>query len=180
MQKGIDVSHWNKLEDLWKYGKQDFLIAKLSEGKSMIDYTAYTYYMYARTFLQEFGVYHFAHPESNSVAQEVNHFLKCYEQFSDKEIKIWLDVEGKALTLNNNDLDNWCNEFLSIVKNHSYKLPGIYISQSQCKRFKKCKQWDLWVARYRDQNLGYGDINPWKEAYMWQYNSDGVDKNIKF
>lgn len=178
--RGIDVSHWNNLEDIYKHGTQDFIIAKLTEGKTIVDYTAFTYYLYAKAFSQLFGVYHFAHPETNSVLDEFLNFKEHFKIFRDYSIAIYLDVEAKALTLNDAMLDEWCYEWLRRAKELSTSKVGIYISQSQCRRFKKCVDFPLWVARYRKEELGYGDVSPWQNATIWQYDSKGIDKNIMY
>lgn len=173
--KGVDVSHWNQKEDIFKHICPEFIIAKLTEGKSMTDWTCFDYHTIARSIGRPFGVYHFAHPEKNSAKKEAEHFIQQYVKLNHM---VWaaLDVEGDALTVKN--LDEWCYEWLKEVEKILYFKPWIYMSQSSCKKFNKCTEYPLWVARYRMESLGYGDITPWKQAIMWQYDSNGVDKNI--
>lgn len=175
--KTIDVSHWNNLEDLWKYDfEYEQIIAKISEGATLADYTAYTYYLYANAFKKLFSVYHFAHPQNNTAESEFKNFEKHYKKLNDTTVGIVLDIEGAAL--NYKDLDNWCYEWLSRATKLTNNKVMIYMSQSSCKLFNKCKVYPLWVARYKDISKGYGDVSPWEKADLWQYDSKGIDKSI--
>ena len=179
--RGIDVSHWNHWSDLFKHDT-DFIIAKLTEGKSITDYTAYIYEALAEVYERPFGVYHFAHPEKNNVQDEIIHFLKQWKKFKKKPRWIALDIEGAALTLSDGELDYWCYEWLRQIEKETGAGVLLYCSQSQCKRFtdRIARNFELWVARYRKEEMGYGDVSPWNTARIWQYDNKEVDKNIMY
>ena len=180
--RGIDVSHWNQLTDLFKYDS-DFIIAKLTEGKTVKDYTVYLYGAIAQAYEIPFGVYHFAHPEKNSVIDEVKNVEEALRGFHEKKPEmIAIDIEGNALICSNEYLDKWVYDFLTLLSTKTDAELLIYCSQSTCKRFSTvtANKYGLWVARYRKEDLGYGDVSPWNTARIWQYDSKDVDKNIMY
>lgn len=179
MKRGIDVSHWNNLSDIWE-NPIDFMFAKLTEGKTMRDWTAYQYYTYADTLKIPFGVYHYAHPENNSAKEEFEHFHNFYKKFNNNEIAIALDIENKALLLDDKRLDEWAYEWLDYASQITNQPVYIYLQQSACCKFNKCTKYPLWVARYRAEVKGYGDVTPWSQAAIWQHDSKLVDKNIMY
>lgn len=182
MKRGIDLSHWNNWQDIFK-NETDFIIAKLTEGKTKVDYTAYYYALFADLLEVPFGVYHFAHPENNDVMDEVSNFMTNYKKFKEKApALIALDIEAEALTLTNGDLDYWCFEWMQTIEKLTGAEVVLYCSQSVCKRFtnRLARNFGLWVARYRKEELGYGDVTPWNTARIWQYDSKGTDKNILY
>lgn len=179
MKRGIDVSHWNNLSDIWE-NQIDFMIAKLTEGKSVKDWTAYQYYTYANALKIPFAVYHFAHPENNTAEEEFEHFHNYYKKFNNDRIAIALDIEAKALLLNAKDLDNWAYKWLNYASKITNQPIYLYVQQSACKMFNKCVEYNLWVARYREESKGYGDISPWSKATIWQHDNKLVDKNIMY
>lgn len=179
MKRGIDVSHWNNLADIWETDN-DFMFAKLTEGKTMKDWTAYQYYTYADALKMPFGVYHYAHPENNSASEEFEHFKNYYLKFKNDNLMIALDIEGKALYLDQDKLDQWAYDWLNMAQLLTQNKVYLYVQQSACKMFDKCKIHELWVARYRAESKGYGDVTPWNTASMWQYDSKLVDKNIMY
>lgn len=178
--QGVDLSHWNQPEDMWKHITPNFIICKASEGKTIKDWTCKRYYLEAFCNNLSYGLYHFAHPEKNTVQDEVNNFIEVAETFPDEVIElIALDIEGDALKAK--DLEIWCMQWILEVRLlYPEAKILLYCSQGECKRFSKsmANQVNLWVARYRKFELGYGDVSPWKEATIWQYDSKGVDKNI--
>lgn len=181
MKHGIDLSHWNNLQDLWAL-PTDFVIAKLTEGISMVDHTAYTYYLYTKNFEIPFGVYHFARPrkrpDTTGAVAEARHFLEAYAKFNNPSIVVALDYEEFIDDATPNDA--WAVSFLQEVKSETAVKPLLYCSQSKCKIFTEAsKLSDLWVARYNRQ-MELGDISPWSQPLIWQYDSKGIDTNILF
>lgn len=175
--EGIDVSHWNKLETIPDV-RPEFAMIKLSEGKTFKDSQAMAHAWMCKTLGIPFGFYHYARAEKNTPEEEADFFVSLIPQDDLGHAVLALDYEGKALSIK--DVDTWARAFCQRVYEKTRVLPVLYCSQSTVKRFPKtCKYGvGLWVARYRNKLLGYGDINPWKFAAMWQYTSKPHDKNI--
>jgi GH25 family lysozyme M1 (1,4-beta-N-acetylmuramidase) len=74
---GIDVSHFQgtiNWSSVAAAGKQ-FAFAKATEGVTYVDPTVGTNTAGARAAGLLVGVYHFAHPDTNTAAAEAQHFL---------------------------------------------------------------------------------------------------------
>lgn len=173
MLKGIDVSNWQKGFKPSEI-QPDFCICKATEGLGFVDKQCDIFIQNCVANNILFGFYHFA--RENYAAQEAKYFYTNTKGYLKKGIPV-LDYEvwGK----NTNDV-KWCEEFIQ----EFYNLTGIwcvlYISASNCSKFKnswipsKC---GLWVAGYpRDYNTWANEqmpynITPWKTWAIWQFTS---------
>lgn len=174
---GIDISHWQGYNVI-KEQEPSFAIIKATEGKTYHDSMMSAHYKIAKSYNVLTGFYHYARPENNDAIVEADNFLNRIPEEAIGNSIFALDVEGKALTIEN--IDDWAVRWSQRVENETGVKPLLYVSQSVVKRFPKMCANDngLWVARYRNHLLGYGDISPWKFAAMWQYTSKPVDRDI--
>lgn len=187
MLKGIDISHYQL--DITDYLEDtDFIIIKASEGKSMKDPKRLDHYKTAKDNNKLIGFYHYAHPELNTVASEVNNFLSALPDDALGECVIALDWEQKALKEN----INWAYDFLQLVYKKTGVKPLFYCQASYTGKISKIARggFGLWVAHYKDStyNLDWGKTpntkisKPSIGAYpfwaFWQYTSKPVDRDL--
>ena len=182
MLTGIDISHHNKnMKDLRDILKYSFVIMKASEGYSFRD-NAVSLYMnvIANSYKKPVvGFYHFARPEiNNNPWDEAINFIEAVTPYLSYNPLLALDVEAGAL--NYPDLDNWCQEWLSIVENILGKKPMIYCSAAETRRFKKCCEYGagLWVAKWSDK-ISKSDIKPWPFWAIWQNSASGICSGVR-
>lgn len=175
--EGIDVSHWNPLETIAE-NLPEFVFIKLTEGRTYRDNMALRHVEQAHAHHAAIGFYHYARAEKNDAVSEAEFFVSNIPESELNTCVLALDYEGKALSLK--DVDTWALIFCKRVEELTGKKPLLYCAQSTVKRFPQVAAhgFGLWVARYRNKLLGYGDIRPWKFAALWQYTSKGVDRNI--
>lgn len=187
MLKGIDVSHYQlNIDDYIK--DIDFVIIKASEGKSMKDSKRLEHYHTAIDNKKLYGFYHYAHPELNSVASEVNNFLSSLPDGVIGDCMLVLDWEQKALKEN----ITWAYDFLNLVYKKTGVKPLLYCQASYTNKLAKIYKggYGLWVAHYKDstRNLPINETpntkisKPTIGAYpfwaMWQYTSLPIDRDI--
>lgn len=175
--EGIDISHWNDVKVIDEF-KPEFCLIKLTEGKTFLDNQAITAYHICRSKNILPGFYHFARAEKNDAIAEAEWFVKNLPVGCLGNVMLVLDYEQKALSISN--VDDWALRFLTRVEQLTGVKPLLYCSQSVVKRFPKVQSNGngLWVARYRNKLLGYGDVSPWKFAAIWQYTSKYVDQDV--
>lgn len=176
--EGIDVSHWNHKVAIAEH-KPDFVMIKATEGVTFKDPDMLYHYWLAQSMYVPSGFYHYARAEKNTPEAEAEHFISTIPETAlGFGHPLALDFEGKALSLK--DVDSWALRFMQHIYNKTGVKPLLYASQSTLKRFPKTADFGcgLWVARYRNKALGYGDIKPWKFAAMWQYTSNPIDRDI--
>src|SRR5215210_3716494 len=80
---GIDVSHWQGTIN-WASaaaGKQ-FAFTKATEGTTYVDPTVATNTSGAQNAGLLTGVYHFAHPDTDTAASEAQHFVAAAAQYA--------------------------------------------------------------------------------------------------
>ena len=175
--EGIDVSHWNSLSAIDDF-EPEFVIIKLTEGKTFLDNEHNVHYSKALIKGAETGFYHFARAEKNDPYSEADWFVGNIPNRALGRSILVLDYEGKALSIA--DPDSWALAFCERVEAKTGVKPILYCSQSVVKRFPKVQANGngLWVARYRNKLIGYGDVSPWKFAAIWQYTSKPVDRDV--
>ena len=182
MLSGIDISHWEW--DLYKNGKldlktPDFIILKATEGKTYYDsYADYFLSMIDRR-RQMYGFYHYAHPESNTPQQEVYNFLSHVSQHIGNAL-FALDVEGKALNLNNRDLSKWVLTFIRTFQRETGVKPLIYTGTEGLQKIGRetlAEDVGLWFARYR-RSIDKSMYSPYPFYAIWQYTETPYDKNF--
>ena len=175
--EGIDVSHWNPVTVIDDFEPQ-FVIMKLTEGKTLVDPDINLHYSKALMRGAQTGFYHFARAEKNDAIVEAEWFCKNLPPYAIGKSILVLDYEAKALSISSPD--DWALRWLTRVEQITGVKPLLYCSQAVVKRFPKVQANGngLWIARYRNKLLGYGDVTPWKFAAIWQYTSKPVDRDI--
>ena len=177
---GIDVSHWQSTLNLASINC-DFVIIKVTEGMTVIDPMADTFFKQASKLGKKIGFYHFAHPENNSAAKEAKFFYKQAKQMFGHGIPI-LDWEsiGRANI-------KWAKEWLDEIYRLTGVKPLIYMSESVVNNhnWKEVAEADygLWVAKYRDTAIHYNYdmtdagkkpvVKHWSVIAMWQWTAQG-------
>ena len=171
MLKGVDVSGYQSAD--FDFSPYDFGIVKVSEGLNTQNrnYPAQAQKCVSQGRL--LGLYHYAHPETNTAAAEVKDFLGRCKQYIGKAI-LCLDWEGDAVGQPVSWALDWCNR----VQQETGVRPFFY-SYSSYLRVTDCssiaKKFPLWLAQYTSGTPSWG--NDWKKWTIWQYTSDPVDTN---
>lgn len=172
MLKGIDISNWQKGIDPSKLDI-DFCICKITEGETYVDAQFKSFYEKLKNTKIKIGFYHFA--RENDPVKEAEFFYSQCKSYLSKGIPV-LDYEvwGK-----NTDV-KWCERFITRFYELSKIYCMLYISASNCYKFKgswiadKCA---LWVAGYPKPYTVWVDskppynLQPWKQATIWQFTS---------
>lgn len=169
--KGMDISNNNAGLSPEKLDV-DFCICKASQGIAFTDTYMNGWLKKLKAKKIKCGVYHFASmydakKEAAFFYSKVKTHLSYVIPFLDYEV--W-NLER--------DHVKWCETFINEFYRLSGKYCGLYISASNCSRFKgsfipnKCV---LWVAGYPKKYTAYTtdkmpyDISPWKSAAIWQF-----------
>lgn len=184
--RGIDVSGWNKPEQIAQFDPQ-FVMIKATEGVGYVSdglrpmYKAWRDYAAKTNRIPYTGFYHYARPDlNNSATEEAEAFITevqaikdldgCYPLYA-------LDWEGIAVSYGT----SWAQTFLRIVADELKTVPLIYMSSSVTRRYKwteVSKIARLWVAAYCDELIEQTDVYYWKHWSMWQHASAPIDKDI--
>ncbi|MEA2710135.1 MAG: lysozyme [Phycisphaerales bacterium] len=186
---GIDVSHWQgtiNWANVAAAGKE-FVFHKATEGIDYVDPTAATNNAGAAAAGMLVGVYHFAHPDTNSAAAEANWFIQNASQYaSTGDLRPVLDLEDGA-TLTPAALSAWANEYCLTVKNALGVDPLIYLNTNYATNEVDASvtSHDLWIANW---STAYGDpmttgsppVGVWGAGNwdFWQYSSTGTVSGI--
>lgn len=188
MLQGIDISHHNKGYisaheiDLAKVAETGFVIMKASEGISFKDPMLDTYYNMIRgddsgrpSPMKNYGFYHYCHPETNPVRAEVDNFLRLVKGHKGYALYA-LDVEQKAFQAKN--LNEWVFDWCSLVYAATSVKPVVYCQKSGIKRLSQVAAADfgLWIPAW--QKTAPASVKPWPFWAIWQYNCDGLDKDL--
>lgn len=120
MENGIDTSKYQGDYDP-KLTGQDFIIAKASEGVSIVD----PYFHHKRQACRDagipFGAYHFCRPLQNSPEDEAQHFLDVLKDLADYEpVFIDYEVDGHPNPV------EWVRLFKQFVKDKTGLTAGFY------------------------------------------------------
>ena len=170
--KGVDISNWQAGITPSSLGV-DFCIVKATEGVSFTDKQCDRYISNCKANGILWGFYHFARPDKNSAEAEADFFYNQTKGYTGQGIPV-LDYEvwGKI------NAAEWCEKFLPRYHELTGIWAMIYISASNCSKFKgswiaeKC---GLWVAGYPkgytswpDSKIPYS-IAPWSVCAIWQF-----------
>lgn len=163
---GCDISHHNNF-----IVDADFVIHKATEGISFVDnkfHANMQVYMGKDTIL---GSYHFARPDLGHTPQdEANHYINSISPYIGNMF-LALDVEGKALSCKN--LDKWCVDFMTYIRNKTKLTPFLYTSEGYAHLFPTTRKlFPLWCAKY---SLKHKPKIPY---LMWQITSNPFDIDI--
>lgn len=180
MLKGIDIScnNWHYLasRDFYDLHAADFVMMKASEGRTFKDWRLDSYYNILHGASDGrpdpsklYGFFHYARPENNSAYDEANHFLDLVFHHAGHAVYA-LDVEGAALQLPDEYLDEWVFEWAWHVYQQTRVTPMIYCSRSETRHFRKAVQYGcgLWCAAWGDRKPTKKQVEPWQLMAIWQ------------
>lgn len=176
MLKGIDISHHNTAGNIQNWidtnGEPDFIIHKLTEGKTYVDPK-----VYERTALildKLCGYYHYARPDNNKPKEEAVHFCSSLPLFveGNSNVLFILDWEGNAL----NYPFEWALEWCAEVEKTEGRKPIIYASASVIKKY--ADRYDLWWTAHYNQSCSDGCEHDGVNEVMTQYTNTPIDTDI--
>lgn len=162
----------------WNPSYVDFVILKATEGKTYNDPCMEKFIAQMADTVPDsppfIGFYHYAHPENNTVEQEVDNYLKKIKPHIGNCFTA-LDFEGDAFKIK--FPDHWALEWCDKVKKATGTKPFLYVSASYaCKFPMTLCNYPLWAAHYNVAKpfSKQCSLNP----LMWQYTSKPFDLNI--
>jgi GH25 family lysozyme M1 (1,4-beta-N-acetylmuramidase) len=184
---GLDTSHYQgtiNWASVAAAGKK-FVFQKVSEGTAYVDPTVGTNTSGARNNGVLAGVYHFAHPDTNTAASEAAHFISAAANYTKPGfLQPVLDLEDGA-SIGKAALSQWVNDWCGAVKNSIGVDPIIYCNTNYATNYlnSTVTQWPLWIANW---STSYGDPNgagapPTGAGSVfscWQYTSSGSVSGI--
>jgi len=174
MTKGIDISSWQSTLDLSKI-KTDFIIAKISEGRTWVDPKFEKFYSDAKVPI---GAYVYSYATTEDVARQEARFALSLIKGRPLPLGIYMDVEDPSqLRLSDSGLTAVVKAFCDEIRAGGY-IPGAYGSAG-----------NLW-AKVGPSYLG-NDVIVWSASWglqpkhthdIWQYSSSehlsGYDGNL--
>jgi len=165
---GIDISHWQSGLNVAKTGK-DFVIAKATQGVSMVDAECDNFIQAAKKAGMKYGVYAFYDYDDGSPEAQADFFVKHVQGYVGEGILV-LDWENG----NTKDVAT-AKKFLDRVYAKTGVKPLIYFNKSvlgsaDWSSVAKA-DYGLWYARYVDDLTD--SVSPWKSAALWQSTSSG-------
>jgi|GEM_PF-6291141 Lyzozyme M1 (1,4-beta-N-acetylmuramidase) len=121
--RGIDVSSWQDKPDFdLAEVNPDFVIIRTTYGMNSVDNFCDTVYQEAIRLDIPRGIYHFAHPELNSAADEAKNFLDRTKGYRG-DARIFLDFEPPEKKTSH---VAWIQEWCEIVEIETGVKVGIY------------------------------------------------------
>lgn len=195
--KGIDVSSYQGTID-WKKVKNDgisFAMIRIVTGGSSSterDTKFKENYDGARDNGIKVGVYRYSYATSRTKAREEAHNVIDALNGRKLDYPIVMDVEDSSI-LSGTDSNARRTEivlaFKDVVEDAGYKF-ALYANTTWLNNYldmNQLKDVDIWVARWRDYNLGHG-YNGKGNVTMWQYSGSGkvsgisgkVDLNVSY
>jgi GH25 family lysozyme M1 (1,4-beta-N-acetylmuramidase) len=187
---GIDVSHWQgtiNWSSVAAAGKQ-FVFTKATEGTDYVDPTVAANTSGARAAGLLAGVYHFAHPDTNTASAEAQHFLSAAANYLKSGfMRPVLDLEDGA-SIGKVALSQWVVEWCDTVKAAIGGFdPIIYCNTNYASNFLDANVLGrpLWIANWStllgDPNTtgqpptGIFGVDAWS---YWQHSSTGSVSGI--
>ncbi|NBD24478.1 GH25 family lysozyme [Paenibacillus glycinis] len=177
--KVIDVSHHQGIVN-WDKVRTDGVVGvfmKATEGGGFKDSTLPSNAVNAAAAGLKVGFYHYAHPESNDAAAEAAHFVSVIAGYK-ADFPHVLDVEGDAAQVPDDELTDWCAQWLREVERLTGHDAMVYTGASFAKTYlgKELGQWPLWIAHYGTNRPM--DNDTWDEWAVFQYTSTGSVNGI--
>ncbi|RLQ91621.1 GH25 family lysozyme [Falsibacillus albus] len=175
--KGIDVSHWNDVQD-WKKVKDDgieFVYIKATEGIDFVDPKLSDYYNGAKEAGLLIGFYHFARPKDyQTTMKEAKNFIQHTKAF-DADLPYVYDIEVSE-GLSAQQITSLAQVWLKEVEN---KLGDVMIySYSYFQKqylLEDLTKYSLWIAHYDTPEPSF---SRWKEYKCWQSSDKGSVSGI--
>lgn len=148
---------------------------KATEGVSITDPKLASHVQSAIDAKIPFGLYHFAHPNLNSGADEANHFLSVAKQYACNFIPV-LDIEVPTSGMTQAHLNSWMQWWDKIITEH-FPTYMIYSDRGYFDQydFSKYTNHPLWIAAYQGTPP---NTDPWPTYTMWQYTDAGQVSGI--
>ncbi|MFC3885468.1 GH25 family lysozyme [Bacillus songklensis] len=177
--KVIDVSHHNGNIE-WRKVALDGVrgvYIKATEGRTYTDPKFLINYKSAKSAGLRVGFYHFARPDNNRPADEVNHFINVTQSL-EADLPYSLDLEVAA-DLGADRLTDFAYEWLMGLVNKTGHPVMIYASAGYARSYLKSKlgQFPLWVAHYTTERTPMAN-HTWDQWHMFQYTSSGKVNGI--
>lgn len=186
--KGIDISHWQTVNDWNALSKViDFIYLKSTEDSLYTDSKLIDNYNAAKSVGLLVGFYHYARPNSaDDGLKEADFFISKVGSLK-ADLPHVLDIETNTGGLSTADIDrfciNWAERVHSVTKNSVWIYS--YYSFIKNNLGKELNAYPLWYANYTAQgNVGDGKV--WSSIIARQYSetgkvagiSDNVDMDI--
>lgn len=195
---GIDISHHNGAINFNKINWEiiKFVFCKASQGKTFKDNMLHSYFSELKRLNIFRGVYHFMTFKDVSASNQVNNFLNCGVDFSEKGVlPPVLDLEWQqSPALNNYIMQNKstciqkAKDWLTKVEAATGRIPIIYTANSFWRDYFAASadfsRYPLWLASYNRNS----PVIPtgWTDYKIWQFTEGGtieglvgnVDKNV--
>jgi lysozyme len=156
---GIDLSNNNQDPAAVDWTGQSFAICKTSEGTGFVDTTFGAWASRAARHGAMLGAYHFAHPDVNTAAAEVEFFLPL----RGAAVLLALDVESRTVVINHQThetrtfdplsilgsaaLASWVDAWCSSVQAATGLKPFVYCNRSYLTALSPhMGDWPIWLA----------------------------------
>lgn len=191
MIRGNDIANVNGPIDLTLIvPRPAFVIAKVTQDATFVDKLYAGFRSQARQMEIGFGGYHYGDPQEQPNAEaSCDNFIEHLGDQQDGEVAA-LDVEkdsGEGGFIANKPQVNqpwllaWGRRF---IKQKNYKAKA-YVSKAGITDYSLNhpeipELYDLWYAFWTDSGIPPDAPAPWKDYALWQYNADGIDKDIFF
>lgn len=173
MLTGPDISHHQGVVGFAQVRtRHQVVIMKATEGTGFVDRRFHVNMVGARNVGLRVGAYHFLRRESNGAVQ-ADHFLSTVG--TGPGVVYVVDCETSAS--HTNPTIDTIRDFCARVIQRTGREPVLYTYNSWWSANVgpvvpvPCHY--LWVARYRDKNLGYGKVPPVPAVFGWQWTSQG-------
>lgn len=179
MINGIDISHHNfNMRNPQDLNLLDFVIMKATEGVRFRDNKMPIYHNILNSD-KIYGFYHFARPDlGNDPEDEAVFFVNYIRPYLSDRSFLALDVEAGALAVPN--LDQWCSIWAQVVDIETGRLPMIYTSAAETKRFPATAGLGcgLWIAKWGKKPTKK-QVEPWPFWAIWQFTNAGDFSGVR-
>jgi GH25 family lysozyme M1 (1,4-beta-N-acetylmuramidase) len=190
--KGVDIAS-HQGPDYAYPNWAEFAVIKATGGHSYVNPELNAQVKNARARGLEAGFYHYmfepsygtaANPSGGDVQREAANFIQAVELVKRPGDTLWLDVEEYGKTVGYvGYLGDWCVQFCDLVGAHFGCTVGIYTATwfllpNGMQGDSRLARYPLWFASWQDEPPGAAYLKPWTGMTMWQFNADGVDKDL--
>jgi GH25 family lysozyme M1 (1,4-beta-N-acetylmuramidase) len=190
--KGVDIAS-HQGPDYAYPDWAEFAVPKATGGHSYVNPYLNQQVKNARARGLEVGFYHYmfepsygtaANPSGGDVVREAANFIQAVELVKRPGDTLWLDVEEYGKTVGYAGyLGDWCVQFCDLVGAHFGCTVGIYTATwfllpNGMQGDSRLARYPLWFASWQDEPPGAAYLKPWTGMTMWQFNADGVDKDL--
>lgn len=162
MLKGVDLSHWNSVNDFeYLYNFADFFILKATESTTGTDKCFLTRMNKLQAGSKMTGCYHFF--RNSEPMKQLNNFMKCYNLYIGRTIPI-IDVENLGTNW------NYVKVFVETFRKNTGKRMIIYVDNAHYRAMPSDlkRNYPIWIARY-NSTYSFAKIRElYPEAVMWQ------------